>query len=194
MIMDKKNKNNSNESIINLNFMPYPSSTPLKIDYKNTLENKARKTSLFFVPKFSRNLSRFKVISQEQLIKLLSKNKKNRIDIENRMIADYLTQRFSYFYQIKISNKERFLKLISVLSLESTSSNEIIINIGEENNNFYVVLEGVVKVSRKIIYKKDMTFGDFCEYLKRIEKENVGEYRTNIKNNSYLRELKKDMA
>ena len=184
--MDKKNKNNSNESIINLNFMPYPSSTPLKIDYKNTLENKARKTSLFFVPKFSRNLSRFKVISQEQLIKLLSKNKKNRIDIENRMIADYLTLRFSYFYQIKISNKERFLKLISVLSLESTSSNEIIINIGEENNNFYVVLEGVVKVSRKIIYKKDMTFGDFCEYLKRIEKENVGEYRTNIKNNSYL--------
>jgi len=184
--MDKKNKNNSNESIINLKIMPYPSSTPLNNNYLNTLENKARKTSLFFVPKFSRTFSRFKIISQEQLIKLLSKNRKNRIDIENRMIADYLTQRFSYFYQIKITNKERFLKLISVLNLENISSNEIIINIGEDNNNFYVVLEGIVKVSRKIIYKKDMTFGDFCEYLKRIKKENVDEYKFNIKNNSYL--------
>ena len=184
--MDKKNKNNSNESIINLKIMPYPSSTPLNNNYLNTLENKARKTSLFFVPKFSRTFSRFKKISQEQLIKLLSKNRKNRIDIENRMIADYLTQRFSYFYQIKITNKERFLKLISVLNLENISSNEVIINIGEDNNNFYVVLEGIVKVSRKIIYKKDMTFGDFCEYLKRIKKENVDEYKFNIKNNSYL--------
>ena len=184
--MDKKNKNNSNESIINLKIMPIPSSIPLKIDYKNTLENKARKTSLFFVPKFSRSFSRFKIISLEHLIKLLSKNKKNRIDIENRMIADYLTQRFSYFYQIKLTNKERFLKLISVLNLESISSNEVIINIGEDNNNFYVVLEGIVKVSRKIIYKKDMTFGDFCEYLKKIKKENLDEYRFNIKNNSYL--------
>ena len=187
--MDKKNKNNksnSNESIINLKVMPIPSSSRLKIDYKNTLESKARKTSLFFVPKFSRRLSRFKVISHEQLIKLLSKNKKNRIDIENRMIADYLTQRFSYFFQIKLSNKERFLKLISVLNLENISSNEIIINIGEENNNFYVILEGIVKVSRKIIYKKDMTFGDFCEYLNRIKNENVDEYKFNIKQNSYL--------
>ena len=68
--MDKKNKNNSNESIINLKIMPFPSSIPLKIDYKNTLENKARKTSLFFVPKFSRSFSRFKIISLEHLIKL----------------------------------------------------------------------------------------------------------------------------
>ena len=184
--MDKKTKNSSNESIINLKVMSFPSSIPLNYNYRNTLENKARKNSLFFAPKFSRSLSRFKLITQEQLIKLLSKNKKNRIDIENRMIADYLTQRFSYFYQIKLSNKERFLKLISVLSLENISSNEIIINIGEDNNNFYVVLEGTVRVSRKIIYKKDMTFGEFCEYLQKIKKENADEYRFNIKNNSYL--------
>ena len=87
---------------------------------------------------------------------------------------------------IKDSSRERFLKLISVLSLENVSPNEIIINIGKENNNFYVIFEGSVIVYRKYNYKKDMTLGEFCDYLKKSKRESLIDYRNNIKNNSYL--------
>ena len=182
----KKTKNNSNKNIRQVKLMSFPLYTPLKIDLKNTFENKGRKNSVFMMPKFAKNLSRFKNITQEQVLKLLSKNKKSRIDVENRMIADYLTQHYQYFNQIKDSSRERFLKLISVLSLENVSPNEIIINIGKENNNFYVIFEGSVIVYRKYNYKKDMTLGEFCDYLKKSKRESLIDYRNNIKNNSYL--------
>ena len=184
--MENKIKNNSNNKNHKIKILSYPVYPPLKINLKNTFEQKPRKNSVMVLAKFAKNLSRFRNIAQEKVVKILSKDKKSRIDLENRMVADYLSKNYNYFYQIKQSSKEKFLKLISVLNLENTSPDEIIINIGEENINFYVVLEGTVNVYRKYKYKKDMTFYEFCEYLKNAKNQNLEEFKTALEDNSYL--------
>ena len=184
--MNKKNKTNSNNNLTHIKINTYPVYPPLKAQIKNFFELKPRKNSVFLLAKFSKHFSRFRNITQEQIIKILSKDKKARIDIENRMIADYLTDHFDYFNQIKQSSRERYLKLISVLNFENIPSNTIIINIGEENNNFYVIFEGTVTVYRHYKYSKDMKFSDFCQYLRKAEMHSIDEYNRIINNNSHL--------
>lgn len=184
---DKKNKTNSNNSIFHLKISSYPiQNHPLKMQLKNFFEVKPRKNSLFMLARFEKQFSRFRNITQEQVIKLLSKDKKTRIDVENRMIADYLTSHFDYFYQIKNSNRDKFLKLISVLNFENILSDTIIINIGEENNNFYIIFEGSVTIYRHYNYNKDMKFSEFCQYLKKEKKQSEEEYKRILKNNAHL--------
>ena len=183
--MKKKIKRNSIENLNHIKINSYPIYPPLKFNIK-TLDSKPRKNSLDHAPKIAKHLSRFKNITQQQVLKILSKDKKLRIDMENRIVADYLTDHFSYFSQIKESSKEKFLKLISVLNLEIVPSNKIIINIGEENNNFYVLFEGSVIVYRQYKYKKDLLFSEFCKYLKKAQSQNIEDYNNMLKNNSHL--------
>ena len=184
--MEKKNKGKSNTNLAHIKMFNFPVYPHLKYNIKNGFELKPRKNSVFHITKMAKHLSRFRNITQDQVINILNKNKKARIDIENRIVADYLTDHFNYFYQIKESNPERFLKLISVLTLEMIPSNTIIININEENNNFYVLFEGSIVVYRKYSYKKDMTFSEFCEYLHKAKLQSKEEYDMLIKNNSHL--------
>ena len=184
--MEKKKKTNSNTNLLDIKLYDYPIYPKLNQNVKNIAEIKSRKNSVFQLSKFSKHLSRFKNITQAQVIQILSKNKKLRVDIENRIVADYLTDHFDYFNQIKESSKERFLKLISVLNFEIISSNQIIINIGEENNNFYVLFEGTIVVYRQYKYKKDMIFSEFCKILNKAKQNNKAEYNNIIKNNSHL--------
>ena len=184
--MEKKIKRNSNTDLEHIKIHNYPVYPILKFNIKNIFEHKPRKNSVFQIKKSSKHLSRFRNITQDQVIKILNKDKKLRIDIENRLVADYLTEHFDYFEQIKESSSERFLKLISVLDLEIISSNTIIINVNEENNNFYVLFEGQVIVYRKYNYKKDMTFQEFCEYLHKAKLKNKEEYKRILNNNTHL--------
>ena len=54
--------------------------------------------------KFAKNLSRFRNIAQEKVVKILSKDKKSRIDLENRMVADYLSK--NYHVEIQKFSKD----------------------------------------------------------------------------------------
>ena len=184
--MEKKKKTNSNTNLAHIKILNYPVYPPLNFQIKSLFEPKPRKNSVIQLAKAPKHLSRFKNITQDQVIKILSKNKKLRIDVENRIVADYLTDHFDYFNQIIKSSRERFLKLISVLNFETVPSNTIIINIGEDNNNFYVLFEGTIVVYRQYKYKKDMTISEFCKILKKEKIQNLEKYNNIIKNNSHL--------
>ena len=171
---------------MNINLYSYPLYPKIKINIKNLFEIKPRKNSVFQPSKFAKHLSHYKNITQQQVINILSKSKKLRVDMENRLVADFLTDHYDYFYQIKELSKERFLKLISVLNYETVSPNQIIINIGEENNNFYFLFDGTIVVYRQYKYKKDMSFGEFFEILKKARFYNKEKYITMIKNNLHL--------
>ena len=54
----------------------------------NPLKNKMKRNSEIF-------LSRYKKISPQTIYVILSKNKNLRLDIENRMLADYLSKKFN---------------------------------------------------------------------------------------------------
>ena len=62
--------------------------------------------------RLAEHLSRFKDISKEMVEKILYKTPKSRTDVENRIVADYLSKNIEYFNSIKENNHSKFLKLI----------------------------------------------------------------------------------
>lgn len=47
--------------------------------------------------KLAEHLSRFKVITKDMVLQILAKNSKTRTDVDNRIIADYLSKNYEYF-------------------------------------------------------------------------------------------------
>ena len=133
--------------------------------------------------KLAEHLSRYKTITKDMVLNILTKNSKSRTDVENRIIADYLSKNYEYFDKIKQTSHKRFLKLISVLSFETYLPNELIININFDEDKFFIVFEGNVFVYRQSFYEKEMKLGDFCNYLNYIQKKDESQYmRLIIKN------------
>lgn len=106
--------------------------------------------------KLAEHLSRYKIITKDMVLKILAKNSKARTDVENRIIADYLSKNFEYFDKIKQTSHKRFLKLISVINIETYLPNELIININFDEDKFFIVFEGTVFVYKQSFYEKEM--------------------------------------
>lgn len=136
--------------------------------------------------KLAQHLSRYKIITKDMVLKILVKNSKTRTDVENRIIADYLSKNYDYFQKIKETSHKRFLKLISVLSFETYLPNELIININFDEDKFFIVFEGSVFVYRLSFYEKEMKLGDFCNYLYYVKKKDDKQYTRLINQNKNL--------
>ena len=173
--MEKKSKMNSK--------------TKLKIVEKNNnqvynpLKKKIKENSRINLEMI---LSRYKKITPQIVLAILSKNKKLRLDIENRMVADYLSKKFNYFKKIKDISKIGYLKLISTLKYEKNKANEIIINIGDENNNFYILFEGSVIVYKEKKHIKNKLLIEIREYLRRLNQIDKQKYKYITKKNKNL--------
>ena len=136
--------------------------------------------------KLAEHLSRYKVITKDMVLKILTKKSKTRTDVDNRIIADYLSKNFEYFQKIKETSNKRFLKLISVLSFETYLKNELIMNINYDEDKFFIVFDGQVFVYRQSFYEKEMKLGDFCNYLYYIQKKDEKQYLRLINQNKSL--------
>ena len=148
-----------------------------KLNLKEEDEIKTKVTSHF---------SRYKTITKDDILKILTKNTKTRTDVENRMIADYLSHNYEYFKKIKETSQKRFLKLINVLRFETYLPNELIININFDEDRFFIVFEGSVFVYRQNFYEKEMKLGDFCNYLFFIKKKDENQYLRLIHKNKHF--------
>ena len=126
--------------------------------------------------KLAEHLSRFKVITKDMVLQILAKNSKTRTDVDNRIIADYLSKNYEYFQKIKEESQKRFLKLINVLRFESYLPNELILNVNYEEDRFFIVFDGSVFVYRLSIYEKEMKLGEFCNYLAHIKQKDEKQY------------------
>ena len=138
------------------------------------------------VTKITQHFSRYKTITKEIVLKSLIKQYKIRTDVENRMIADYLSHNYDYFKRIKETNQKQFLKLISVLSFETYLPGDLIINVDYEEDKFFILFEGSVQVFRQNFYEKEMKLGDFCDYLFYIQKTDEKQYLRLINHNKNL--------
>ena len=136
--------------------------------------------------KVTQHFSRYKVITKDMILKILVKNSKTRTDVENRMIADYLSHNYDYFRKIKETSQKRFLKLINVLSFETYLPNELIININFDEDKFFIIFEGNVFVYRQNFYEKEMKLGDFCNYLFYIKHKDEKQYLRLINQNKHF--------
>ena len=136
--------------------------------------------------KVTQHFSRYKVITKDMILKILVKNSKTRTDVENRMIADYLSHNYDYFHKIKETSQKRFLKLINVLSFETYLPNELIININFDEDKFFIIFDGNVFVYRQNFYEKEMKLGDFCNYLFYIKHKDEKQYLRLINQNKHF--------
>ena len=136
--------------------------------------------------KLAEHLSRFKVITREMVVKILYATPKSRTDVENRAVADYLSQNYEYFNSIKENNQARFLKLIAVLNFEHFLPGNIIMDLNFEEDKFFIVFDGLIQIFRQYFYTKEMTLGNFTNYLNYIKTKDEKQYFRIIEQNKHM--------
>ena len=149
----------------------------------NPLINKIKRNSIANIKSF---LSNYKVISPQNVIEILSKNKNLRMDMENRKVADYLSNKFNYFKNIKDEYKFGFLKLIPFLKFDVIKKDKTIIDIGAENNNLYIIFEGSVMVFREFKRRANKPLHKIRDYLKDLYNKDKERYDYIVKKNKNL--------
>ena len=136
--------------------------------------------------KLAEHLSRFKVITREMVEKILYKAPKSRTDVENRMVADYLSKHIAYFNSIKENNHSKFLKLVAVLNFEYYLPGRTILGLDFEDDKFFIIFDGIIQVFRQFFYTKEMTLGTFTNYLIYIKSKDEKQYYRIIEQNKHM--------
>ena len=149
----------------------------------NPLINKAKRNSVANIEIF---FSNYKIITPQNVIAILSKNKNLRMDMENRMVADFLTRKFKYFKNIKDEYKFEFLKLIPLLKYDIIKKGKTIIDIGEENNYLYIIFDGEVMVYKEIKRRANKPLHIIRDYLRDLYNKNKEKYDYIIAKNQNL--------
>ena len=102
------------------------------------------------------------------------------------MVADYLSVKYKYFQKIRDQYKIGYLKLIPALKYQKVEEDEIIINIGDENNNLYLILEGSVIVYKESKYKANRLLIEIRNYLRKLHEKDKEKFEYIIKKNKNL--------
>ena len=136
--------------------------------------------------KLAEHLSRYKEITSDMVVKILYKVPKSRTDVENRIVADYLSKNYEYFKLIKENNQARFLKLIAVLNFEHYLPDQIIMDLNFEEDKFFIVFDGLIQIYKKYLHTKEMTLGSFVKHLNKIKSKNEMQYAKIIEQNKHI--------
>ena len=81
-------------------------------------------------------------INLEEILDILSMKKFSRTSNQNRLISNYLCNKFDYFKNIKEKNEiDKLNKLMAILQLEKFNINKKIINYGEDGDKFYLLIK-----------------------------------------------------
>ena len=173
--MERSSKMRSNRNLTVVEKKMYP--------IYNPLINRIKRNSIANIESF---LSNYKVISPQKVIEILSKNKILRMDMEKRKVADYLSNKFNYFKNIKDEYKFGFLKLIPFLKFDVIKKDKTIIDIGAENNNLYIIFEGSVMVFREFKRRANKPLHKIRDYLKDLYNKDKERYDYIVKKNKNL--------
>ena len=133
----------------------------LRMKHKKLQKNKRRSTG-----------TKQREISYDHVIQILIKPRNSRNLLENRLLAEYLSNKFEYFKKIKISEPSKLEKLCKVLNYETFSAKETIINYGETGDKFYIVFNGQIGVYKPIYVEKDMSLNEFYSYMMYLKNNN----------------------
>ena len=130
-------------------------------------------------------------INFEEIIDILSMKKFSRTSIQNRLISNYLCNKFDYFKNIKEKNEiDKLNKLMAVLQLEKFNINKKIINYGEDGDKFYLLIKGQVGVYEPIPKKVELTTKEYVLELLKIKKIDYLKFLRIIKlNNNEIDEI-----
>ena len=165
-IKEKKEEEDENDKLDNIK------------SNKKSLENNRRKSlinSEIYRKLLSNNKSLTDVtINKDLVLTILNKNPKNRKENEIKIVADYLSENYEYFKNIKkIDSQLKVEKLAKVARINIFYPGETIIRFGDIGDKFYIIIEGFVEIYKPKFESVKMSPNDFIKYMKNIkQKEN----------------------
>ena len=111
-------------------------------------------------------------ISTEHILQILIKPRSTRNILENKILGEYLSQKYDYFKRLKESEPSKLEKICKFINYETFSPKETIINYGEPGDKFYIVFNGLVGVYKPIYIEKIMSLNEFYSYMLYLKKMN----------------------
>ena len=115
------------------------------------------------------------IMNYDHLIYLLNKYKGKISTNFGKMISEFLSLRFDCFKNIKktFGGPLKLIKLCELLKLEKYKKGDIIYDIDNYENKYFLLLKGNIDVYKRDFIKENMKIGEFINYLKDIKfKEN----------------------
>lgn len=114
-----------------------------------------------------------KEYKKEYIIELLSKDRKIRTRIENKILVHYLSSKVAFFAKLRNPDDLTKLdKLVGALNYESYQKDQDIISFGEEGDKFYILIEGLVAIYKPLYLQKTMKLIDYLSlmnYIKEVQ-------------------------
>ena len=172
-IKEKKEEEDENDKLDNIK------------SNKKSLENNRRKSVInceIYRKLLSNNKSLTDVtINKDLILTILNKNPKNRKENEIKIVANYLSENYEYFKNIKkIDSQLKVEKLAKVARIKIFYPGETIIRFGDIGDKFYIIIEGFVEIYKPKFESVKMSPNDFIKYMKNIKQKEKDE-------NKYLR-------
>ena len=151
----------------------------------------SKKNMLLFTHILSKQNTQETDKEYNNIISLLIKEPNNRTIEENKMIGNYLSNKYYTFRLLKDKDKEKYEIMISIIHLKKYFANNIIINYDSIMDKMYFLLEGKIATYKRIYIKKLMTYEKYLNILSFLKiKEDINKYnRVKEKNEDITSEL-----
>ena len=110
----------------------------------------------------------------DYVIELLKKPKKERSKTDKLQIQSYLCEHIEYFKNLSNQiDKDTLLKIISNINYQTFEKNSRVLNYGEEQDRFYIILKGKVTMHKPFPKEELLTLREYVQYLVSVrDKEN----------------------
>ena len=139
------------------------------LKYEKSHENiKKKSTVLFMRQNTKKNLNfEWEPPKINEVIYILKKHKKERINRDIKILNDYLSVKLDYFKKLKKeSDPYQYEKTLSVLKYEEVKQGKNIVTYDEDGDKCYILLEGQISIYKPMYTNIPMTLREYISYLK----------------------------
>ena len=140
-----------------------------KVKYIKSHENPKKKSAVLFLRQNTKKNLNFEWEPPkiDEVIYILKKHKKERINRDLKILNDYLSVKLDYFKKLKKeSDPYQYEKTLSVLKYEEVKQGKNIVTYDEEGDKCYILLEGMISIYKPIYTNVQMTLREYISYLK----------------------------
>ena len=114
------------------------------------------------------------LITKEDIKELMNKRVKSKKELE--IISEYLKEHIDYFNKLSKNNAEKYLSVVSSISIRTFEKDQDICRYNEEGHNFYIVFNGKVEIKVPFVYTKNISLLDYTKILMELKKSDTSKF------------------
>jgi CRP-like cAMP-binding protein len=162
-----------------------PAEPDLQIDKSiKRLKHIAPFKQLSFIKKEIKNMedrthSIKKIQNYKSIIQILTKSRADRTSFDIKLLTQLMFEKYEFFQTLLQEQKDQ-LKLeaiMNVIQLRTYEKGDKIVNFGEDENKFFLILKGQIGTYQHSFIQSEMTLRDFIIYLSVIKFEEGNEIK-----------------